>query len=614
VQNRSFHIPTRLVFPLLRVPALLLVIIVAQIMVPCMLAHAQGKNVPEWARGIIWYRIFPDRFYNGDSANDAMQSQVFPDKRFPWEISRWTSNWYQLTTKELMFDRSFYPNALLRQYGGDLEGVRMKLDYLQQLGVNAIIMSPLFEANSAHKYDIVSLHHIDRHFGPNVPLDTVFMNREAPEDPKTWYLTAADRTFFELIRELHRRGMKIVLDVQFAHAGVNFWAFKDLLQKQETSRFGGWFTVEDWDHPETPFASEFKYKSMWNIPAFPEFHKDSLGLAPGLKDYVFASIKRWMDPDGDGNPSDGIDGWRVELAGELNRRFWNDFMSFVKKVNPGVLVIGGKVDEQPWKSPFDLEDNESFPREVSLFFLNRRITPTQIDDALGTGRAELEFSEVDAHVNRIGDHETERMASMCVNATTPYDEGGSPQKNGNYRVRPPNDAERVLQRWLLLYQFTIPGSPLIYYGDEAGMWGGDDPDCRKPMVWPDMDFDRENAFLINGDTTAYTVAFDSSVYSFYQFLIEMRQKHIALRQGSYKTLLLDDVRMLYAYERHSGADRVYVIFNTGEASAECRLMLSDVVPGVRLFAPIEQISFIYEKEGLDIVVPPGTGTILIPRL
>jgi cyclomaltodextrinase / maltogenic alpha-amylase / neopullulanase len=577
------------------------------------IAQTRTASVPEWARGIIWYRIFPDRFCNADTTNDATQTNVFPDKRYPWEISKWTSNWYKLTTGEQMFDRSFYPNALLRQYGGDLEGILRKLDYIQSLGANAVIISPPFEANSAHKYDIVSLHHIDRHFGPLAPLDTTFINREVPEDPKTWYLTAADRKFFELIAELHRRGMKLILDVQFAHAGVNFWAFKDLLQKQETSRFGGWFSVEEWDLPETPFVSEFKYKSMWNIPAFPEFRKDSLGLAPGLKDYFYASVKRWMDPDGDGNPADGVDGWRVELAGEVGRRFWDDFMAHVKKINPAALVLGGAVDDKPRKPPFDLEDTELFPRQITLFFLNGKITPTQIDDALGSSRSDQDYAEVDAHINKIDNHETDRLASMCVNPTLGYDEERTPQRQRSYLVRKPNDAERRLQRLMLLFQFTMPGSPLVYYGDEAGMWGGDDPDCRKPMVWPELSFEPENSFLVNGDTTAYAVGFDSTVFTYYRSLIKMRKQHLALRQGSFKTILLDDVRMLYVYERHSGADRVFIAFNTGDAPAECRLLLTDVTPGVRIDAPFEDLSFFYEKEGLDLVLPARSGTILIPK-
>jgi cyclomaltodextrinase / maltogenic alpha-amylase / neopullulanase len=577
-------------------------------------AQPRIKTLPEWARGIVWYRIIPDRFYNADSANDPRQTDIFPDKRYPWELSKWTANWYDLTISERLFNASFYPNALLRHYGGDIEGVKRKLDYLQTLGVNAVIMTPPFEANSAHKYDIVSFHHIDHHFGPYTPSDTSAINREAPENPRSWCTTSADRAFFDLLAEMHRRGMKLIIDVQFAHAGVNFWAFKDLLQKQETSAFGGWFTVDEWDLPETPFKSEFRYKSMWGIQAFPEFRKDTLGLAPGLKDYVFASVKRWMDPDGDGNPADGVDGWRIELAGELGRRFWFEFMSYVNKINPNALILGGRVDDRPVGTPFDLEDNDLFPRQVSQFFLNGSITPTQIDDALGSARSESDFASVDAHINRIDNHETDRIASMCVNPSLPYDERATPQKEPGYLIRKPNERERGLQRLLILFQFTVPGSPAIYYGDEAGMWGGDDPDCRKPMTWPDMHFKPECSFLVNGDTASFQVGFDSTIFRLYKQLIDLRHQHLALRQGSLKTLVLDDMRMVYAYERHSGADRVFIVFNAGDTTAECRLLSSDLTPGVRLEAPLERLSFFYEKDGLDLILPPRSGTILIPRI
>jgi glycosidase len=583
------------------------------LLVPALPAAAQQHQLPEWARGCIWYRIIPDRFWNADSGNDATERDLFPDGRRRWSRSAWTANWYELTETERAFSESFYVCAPLRQYGGDIDGIIARLPYLDSLGVDGILLTPPFEAGSYHKYDIISYHHIDRHFGPVVPVDTALLRRERPEDPKTWYFTAADRKFLELVRALHERGKKVVVDVQFAHVGANFWAFRDLLEKQEKSVYADWFYVDEWDRPETPEVSEFRYKSMWGISAFPVLRRDSLALARGPRDYIFASVRRWMDPDGDGNPSDGIDGWRVELAGELSPAFWGEWMAMVRAINPQCFVMGGPMPGGA-PTPFHVEDNDIFTRNVSLFFLNERITPTQLDNAVATMHGG-DYLQADAHMNRIGNHETDRLASMCVNRAVAYETANSFETNPAYLLRPPSTAEELRRRQLLLlFQFTCPGSPLIYYGDEAGMWGGDDPDCRKPMLWRDLEFDDECARAVNGDTASYPVRVDSSVSARYHTLIRLRREHIALRQGAMKTMLLDDVRMLYGYERNSGADRAYLLFNLSNVAQECRLPMRDVPAGARVDAPLEGLRFFTEREGLVLVVPPLSGTILIPAI
>jgi glycosidase len=319
-----------------------------------------------------------------------------------------------------------------------------------------------------------------------------------------------------------------------------------------------------------------------------------------------------MDPDGDGNPSDGIDGWRVELAGELSPAFWGEWMAMVRAINPQCFVMGGPMPGGA-PTPFHVEDNDIFTRNVSLFFLNERITPTQLDNAVATMHGG-DYLQADAHMNRIGNHETDRLASMCVNRAVAYETANSFETNPAY-LRPPSTAEELRRRQLLLlFQFTCPGSPLIYYGDEAGMWGGDDPDCRKPMLWRDLEFDDECARAVNGDTASYPVRVDSSVSARYHTLIRLRREHIALRQGAMKTMLLDDVRMLYGYERNSGADRAYLLFNLSNVAQECRLPMRDVPAGARVDAPLEGLRFFTEREGLVLVVPPLSGTILIPAI
>ena len=563
----------------------------------------------------MWYRVLLDRFENGNPANDPEAADLFPEHRRNWELSKWTENWYALSPTEQRNSEHFYDNAFLRQYGGDLEGVRNRLGYLKGLGVTGLMLSPVFESASSHKYDVHSYHHIDPRLAPHNAADTAYLNREQPDNPKSWYLTSTDRGFVELLQAAHDSDMKVIVDVQVAHVSVNFWAFKDLLHKQEKSAYGPWFVVTDWDRPETPFSSEFEYKAMFGVEAFPELRKDSLGLVQGPREYVFASIRRWMDPNGDGDPSDGVDGWRVELSSQLSRVFWEQFIGFVHGINPSAIVIGEPHPEMPkGKRLFDIEVTDTFARLAHRLFLSSRCTPTGFESGMADLRGALEPTAMDAQVNWIDNYETDRAASMCVNPALEYESMNSLVVNPGYDVRPPTREERVLQRMLILLQFAYPGSPEIYYGDEAGMWGGDDPDCRKPMLWPDREYDDESAVLVNGRTERYPVRFDSTMFAYYNTLITLRRENIALRSGSISTIVLDDERFLYGFVRQAGANRVYVLFNAGMKKQECIIRLTDVPEGVRVDAPLQRLSYFTDREGLQLVLPPRTGMLLIPAM
>ncbi len=576
---------------------------------------AQTREIPEWARGIVWYRIVIDRFCNGDRENDPTSVEVFGDKSPQWSVSTWTGNWHELTQAEKLNSDSFYDNAFLRQYGGDIAGIRARLGYLKSLGVNGLLLTPVFEANSSHKYDVNSYHHVDPRFGPRTDLDTAYINREKPDIPQSWIWTPADRAFLEFLHVAHDSGFKVVVDLQLAHVGVNFWAFKDVLQKQEKSQYQGWFVINEWDRPETPFISEFAYKSMWGIKAFPELRKDSLGLIPGAREYVFASVRRWMDPDADGDPSDGVDGWWIELSDALSVYFWEQWLGFVRSINPSAIVIGAPLKEAAKsRRYFDIEETDHFGRLASRWVLNRRITPTRFEAERDGARSSLSMSDADAQINMINDHETDRLASMCANRDLLYDTDNSPMRNASYRSDPPDEAARGLQKLLLVLQLTSPGSPLIYYGDEAGMWGGDDPDCRKPMLWSDSVFAREIQGCPKGEETGRPSAFDSVVHAWYGRLLQLRRDHIALRAGAMRTIVLDDERFLYGFARQAGADRVYVLINAGSSPQECRIPLGDTPEGARVDAPLHDLWFYAEKDGLQLVLPAESAVVLIPRM
>ena len=164
---------------------------------------------PEWARHAVWYQIYPERFCNGDPANDPDKQSLtnsYPHNTVsPWQVHPWNSDWYQLQPYEKLNTLTLFENIHRRRYGGDLQGIINKLDYLVDLGINALYLNPIFDSPSHHKYDGACYHHVDPHFGPDPKGDRNLIATETPDDPATWYWTAADRLFLELVEEVHRR-------------------------------------------------------------------------------------------------------------------------------------------------------------------------------------------------------------------------------------------------------------------------------------------------------------------------------------------------------------------------------------------------------------------------
>ena len=277
-----------------------------------------SKQAPAWAADAVWYQIFPDRFRNGDPSNDPTRDSLeTPIKPGPdWRISSWTADWYARDTWETALGPDFYRNGVLeRRYGGDLQGVLDKLDYLKNLGINALYFNPLFYARSLHKYDGSSYHHIDPNFGPDPKGDFAMFASET-SNPATWQWTSADKLFLKLIKEAHARGMKVIIDGVFNHTGRSFFAFQDLLQRQQDSPYKDWYVVTSFDDPSTT-RNEFNYKSWWGYKSLPVFAsaKNGHDVAPGPKEY---HLQR--HPPLDGSRGQGQPGqWRGRLAAGCRR-------------------------------------------------------------------------------------------------------------------------------------------------------------------------------------------------------------------------------------------------------------------------------------------------------
>ncbi|MBC8044455.1 MAG: glycoside hydrolase family 13 protein, partial [Rhizobacter sp.] len=469
---------------------------------------------PEWAKGAVFYQIFPERFRNGDASNDPA-----PDKKSPTAKSHpWTSNWYALTDAERAKSKNIYDHLTHRRYGGDMQGVLDKLDYLKDLGAQVIYFNPVFEAPSHHKYDASMFHHIDINFGPDPKGDLEIMQREDAARPETWQWTSADKLFLKVVSEAHRRGMRVVIDGVFNHVGRKFWAFDDLIANQEKSRYKDWFIVTSWDNKAK--GTTFDYKGWWNIRSLPEFRKDSvLGLAKGPREHVFAATRRWMSPDG--NRENGIDGWRLDVANEVPHIFWKDWRKLVRSINPDAYISGELWDNAAqWLQgdEFDAVMNYPFAKLSVNYFIDkqRKISASQFLDSLAQHLASYPDEVNHVLMNLFDSHDTDRLASMILNPDRNYDRDATPRDNPKYVLRKPNADERQVQKLMALFQMTYLGAPMLYYGTEAGMWSADDPDDRKPMLWPDLKYDDESTETVNGDKAKYEVKFDQSLFDYHK--------------------------------------------------------------------------------------------------
>ena len=538
--------------------------------------------IPDWVTEAIFYQIFPERFRNGDPNNDPTRSSLEPPISVPetWEISSWTDDWYARVEWEQQTGNNFYEHGVFnRRYGGDLQGVLDKLDYIRDLGINAIYFNPVFYGKSLHKYDSASMHHIDPYFGPD-PAGDLELIRNETGDPQTWHWTAADKLFLELIQAAHERGIRLIIDGVFNHTGRDFFAFTDLVEKQDQSEYQDWYIVHNFDNTETD-DNEFKYKSWWGYESLPEFADDISGqdLHPGPKQYVFNITRRWMDPDSDGDPSDGIDGWRLDVANEVPIKFWRDWNVLVRELNPAAYTVGefwGEARKHLVEGRFSGTMNyHGFAYLAKGFLIDGTLSSNDFAEQLEQRRKVYPAAMQSALQNLIDSHDTDRMASMIVNARPQHymqpdrfdfdvSERVSPRNDNQYDVRAPNQHERQIQRLVALMQITYIGAPMVYYGTEAGMWGGDDPCDRMPMVWDDLDHQDQTHDPLGRPREADTVEFNPELFEFYRQIIHLRRNSPALNHGSFKRIDIGDAPSFIAFQRSLDDENLIVAINRGE--------------------------------------------------
>lgn len=537
--------------------------------------HQDGMVMPPlWSKGVLWYQIFPDRFWNGDTLNDpplGAQQDAWPhDTLNPWKVHPWTSDWYKMQPWEKSNGKDMWYNITRRRYGGDLAGILQRLDYLQDLGIQAIYLNPIFYAPSHHRYDAYILHHVDPYLGPNPAADLALMATEKPDDPATWQWTSADTLALHLVSEAHRRGMRIIWDGVFNHLGVGSPFFQDVIRRQQSSPYADWFEVEQWANPDSGKA--FRYKGWFGIQDLPEIKENEGGLTDGPSRYVMNITHRWMkppwqstDPNLQGQ-SPGIDGWRLDVAFCVSHAFWKKWSAYVRSLNPEAYLTAEVIDEASKLKPYLLGDefdavmNYPFAFECSEFFINDKNRPSvgqfqrRMDDLVRV----FGYDRFLSQQNLFGSHDANRVASHIVNRNfARYGDWGdyfakSKASNPAYDTRKPLAEERRIQLLWTAFQLTFPGSPMLYYGDEVGMWGANDPDCRKPMVWPDLKFEPER---FRADQSLYPEAWSVEIDT---LILGQTKRFIAMRQ-SYPEWSVGDFSWFPAHKDQSISDHEFPV-------------------------------------------------------
>ncbi len=349
-------------------------------------------STPYWVADAVFYQIFPDRFANGDPNND------------PPNVAPWGSE-----------------PTIWNFMGGDLRGIINHLDYLLDLGVNAIYLNPIFHSTSNHRYNTYDYYRIDPKLG-----------------------TMAD--FRALLHAAHSNGMRVILDGVFNHTGRGFFAFNDILENGEHSPYLCWYHIHNLPVRAYGEDKAEDYEAWWGFKSLPKLNTN----CPEVRDFIYGVARHWL--------REGIDGWRLDVPNEIDDdEFWQEFRRVVKAENPDAYLVGEIWTADPrWVQHFDGLMNYPL-RDAIIAFLNGNLTASDFDNRL------LELASIYPPENALamylplGSHDTPRILT----------ELGTPEK----------------VKLAFAIQFAYLGAPAIYYGDEIGIAGGKDPDNRRAFPW-----------------------------------------------------------------------------------------------------------------------------------
>ena len=427
-------------------------------------------STPDWLQDALFYQIFPDRFANGDPSNNPSNVQ-------PWGA----------------------PPTLYGFQGGDLRGIQMRLDYLLDLGINAIYLNPIFLSPSNHRYNTTDYFAID---------------------PKLGSL----KDFQALVGAAHAKGMRIILDGVFNHCARGFFAFADLLENGSDSPYLDWFHVRRFPLNAYAPGKARNFAGWWGYKSLPKFNTDN----PAVRRYLIRVARYWIEQ--------GADGWRLDVPNEIDDDdFWSEFRWVVKSANPQAGLIGEIWEANPrWLGEKTFDGLMNYPLRAAILGLLMKpgtphsgvqiapLTSTEFANRLEALLKLYPRENVYSMYNLLGSHDTDRLVTLL--------EG---------------DLEKIKLAYAILYAY--PGSISMYYGDEIGLAGGRDPDCRGAFPW-----EKEQ--------------WNTGLQDWVKKLIHLRQRLAALRRGDFRRLLLDEQQGSYAFARTTGQASLVVALNASPAA------------------------------------------------
>ncbi len=517
-----------------------------------------NRKVPDWAKGAVFYQIYPDRFCNGTKSNDVTDNEYY----YTGGHSRRVRDWYK------------YPDELDVRcfYGGDLQGVKQKLDYLQDLGVEAIYFNPLFVSPSNHKYDTQDYDYIDPHLAvieEDLEHSMQYWERHNGFAPK--YITRttsrvnlekSNLFFIDLVKEIHDRGMRVIIDGVFNHCGsfnkwldkegiyVNKEGYKMGAYQSETSPYRKYFNFENSDlHSE--------YEGWWGYSTLPKLNYEN---SHSLEEHMWSLGAKWV------SAPFNVDGWRLDVAADLghsesyNHKFWRNFHRRVRAANPEAFIFAehyGSPESWLVKGEWDSVMNyDAFMEPVSWFLTGMEKHSEAFDcnklydgnlffESMFKNMARFPRPALDSALNQLSNHDHSRFLTR-TNRTV-----------GTIRTKGPHEAsynidKRVMQLGVLI-QMTWVGSPGIYYADEAGQVGWTDPDSRRTYPWGGEDWN-----LIN----------------FHKAAIALRKRIPCLKMGSLKQL--DAGSGYIAYGRFDKDECCAVVINCTDNAISLRVPVWEI--------------------------------------
>jgi len=436
-------------------------------------------TTPEWVKDAVFYQIFPDRF---------AISEAVPKPR---NLELWDS-----------------PPTEYGFKGGDLLGIVEHLDYLQDLGITAIYLNPIFQSTANHRYHTYDYYQVDPLLGGN----------------------AAFRT---LLDEAHRHGLRIVLDGVFNHASRGFFQFNHILENGPASPYLDWFFVNGWPLHAYDVRQKPNYAAWWGLHALPKFNTDT----QAAREFLLGVARHWV--------KQGIDGWRLDVPAEIkDDSFWREFRQRVKEANPEAYIVGEIWhDARHWLQgdQFDAVMNYLFTKACLSFFIGRNLNVTL---ASGVGYYPIQPVRAEGFATAID----ELLALYLPQATQTQLNLLDSHDTARFLTLARGDESAL--RLAILFMMCYPGAPCIYYGDEVGMEGGKDPDCRRAFQW---------------DERRWTI----ELLDYVKRCIALRKAHPALRRGEYKSLFAQgDV---YAFGRRLPNEALIGVLNAGTRPWELKV-------------------------------------------